>query len=93
MVRLVTGGPCRQFVLILVRRWWHDAHAQDCSFINNTVVDNFGGAIYADSSLLSMANSSFTLNRCASVGGVGGALASEYFTHFLRMRLSSGLPA
>ena len=51
--------------------------SQDCAFINNTVVDNFGGAIYADSSLLSISNSSFTLNRCASVGGVGGALASE----------------
>lgn len=50
---------------------------QDCTFINNTVIDNFGGAIYADSSLLSIANSSFTLNRCVSVGGVGGGLASE----------------
>jgi predicted outer membrane repeat protein len=58
--------------------WEGGACAQDCTFINNTVIDNFGGAIYADSSLLSIANSTFEMNRCASVGGVGGALASEF---------------
>lgn len=52
--------------------------AQECTFYNNTVVDNFGGAIYADSSLIEISNSTLTSNQCASVGGVGGGLASEH---------------
>lgn len=50
---------------------------QDCVFINNTSVDNFGGAVQADSSLISISDSLFSSNQCASVGGVGGGLASE----------------
>ena len=53
---------------------------EDCTFVNNTAVDNFGGAIHVDSSSLALSRSVFVENSVSSVGGVGGGLASECVT-------------
>lgn len=70
----------------------YKAWLQECTFVDNSAVESFGGAVHADGCSLLLRQSLFLRNRGVSSGSVGGGMASAPPAHMVLRKSPGGLP-